>query len=160
MAGSYSEALLGFDQAEQELDHFLHAKWGRDKKNIEVAKDNVEYISHLEKAGLSDALIIYRKLSHLTHPSSGTVSIFIEEANNSEWSLVLRTPSARSYVDDFLTTHPDFVSRTLEMALNPPLMVLKILHKFRVFPAIHQLRDVSWRNAVWEQVEELMALTK
>ena len=151
LAGRASDTAFGFSEIEQYLDHFVLAHWMRAPKGeVRKAKDNAEYVQALEPS-IPRVMGFYRRLCGLTHPSSASIDYLYEVEGDG-----LRLDLKRDQVelDRVRTEFQDVLKELLYYACNPPLLTLKVLHKFGHHPRLSALRKLDWgRIPGWAKIE-------
>jgi hypothetical protein len=149
------------NELENQLDHFVLAKWMRAKKGGESvlkAKDNVSYVNVLEKL-VPNVTSLYHRLCSVCHPSSASIEYFFDFTPGAK--LELSATKDREAVRAIVSEFPDALQVTLIMHCNPALLMLRVLHKFPVHPQLKMLKKFPWKTIkAGVAVEEVKALQR
>src|SRR5947208_308997 len=135
LTGNKHEPMLAGD-LENALDHFVHAKWTRTRKNeqnILKAKENVSYVAILETV-IPDITKLYHRLCGICHPSSASIEYFYDTAAGGRFKL-LPTRDATA-ISAICKDYPDVLQDAVMLHSNAPLLTLRVLHKFGVHPQL------------------------
>lgn len=157
LTGQLSSSLVGMSELEHQLDHFVHAKWMRLKRaeqSVLKAKENVEYVRRLRDV-VPKVEQAYHRLCSICHPSSASFEFLydVEEGRG----LKISTSTDRRAISGFLSDYPDMLQDVLMMHCNPPLMTLKVLHKFRMHPQLKPLKGFDLRRIrAGHEIERLL----
>jgi hypothetical protein len=151
LAGRASEAAFGFSEIEHELDHFVLAHWMRAPKGeVRKAKDNAEYVQALEPS-IPRVVEFYRRLCGITHPSSASVEYLYEIGSD---GLKVNLKNDRAEIDKMRKKFQDVLDELLYYACNPPLLTLRVLHKFGYHPRLSALKKLDWsRIPGWTKID-------
>ncbi|QIO36958.1 hypothetical protein [Bradyrhizobium sp. 1(2017)] len=141
LAGKQSELVLA-GELEAALDHFVHAKWRRGGDPGVKAKDSVAYVRTLASV-IPNVEALYHKLCGVCHPSSASIDYFNVPTDG---GFKVSLDQDGSAIAKLCEEHPDALQDILMMHCNPPLMVLKVLHVFKVHPTIKALRPFALEN--------------
>jgi hypothetical protein len=138
------------------LDHFVLGQWMRSKKGDENnplrAKDNAFYVGRLE-AVLPGATAFYHRLCAIAHPSKASIE-YLYKLNGKEGGLMVVPTNDASAISALRNEFPNALTHTLMMSCNPPLLILRVLHKFRRHPKLDALRKLKWDNIkAWPGIE-------
>jgi hypothetical protein len=155
--------IYGFSDLENVLDHFVHARWMRTKKGEESilkAKENVTYVRLLE-AVIPNVEKAYHRLCSITHPSADSIEYFYEshlDGNvDGNRGFRLSATNDQAAISDFLSAHPSILPNVLMMSCNPPLLILRVLHKFRNHPKLSALKSFDFSAIkIWPAIERLL----
>jgi hypothetical protein len=152
LAGKHRE-LIQAAELEGTLDHFVHAKWQRRDEGGIKAKDNIAYVRVLATV-IPNVERLYHKLCGFCHPSSAS----IEYLNLSTAEGFKITPSRdRSAIAALVEEYPDALRDMLMIHSNPPLLVLKVLHKFGETPRIKALKQFGFQHVkMGREIERLL----
>jgi len=156
LAGN-DEEVLAATELERQLDHFVHAKWMRAKRgeeNILKAKDNIDYVSALEQV-IPNIKPLYHRLCSICHPSNASIEYFYDF----EADMRFRVAAAKDKeaMSGICREYPDALRDALMMHCNPPLLTLRVLHKFQVHPQLKALRKVDWKQLkMGAEIEEAL----
>lgn len=142
-----------FAEPEAVLDHFVLAKWGRDKNSVLTAKANVDYIRLLESVA-PGVVKAYQRLCSVTHPSSDSINFLFDQNTETNEGLRLEVRSDPKAITDFLSEFPTTIPTALMMSCNPPLLILRVLHKFSIHPKLPMLKKLNWSEIpAWADIE-------
>jgi hypothetical protein len=125
------DSILDVSELESMLDHYVHAKWMRTKRNevnVLRAKENSEYVSNLDIA-IPNVISLYQKLCSICHPSSSSLDYFYDV--NQEGGFKLSTGMDAAAIAALVSEYPDALSKIVQASCIPPLLTLRILHKFK-----------------------------
>jgi hypothetical protein len=151
--------LCGFSQLEDQLDHFVHGRWIRTKrgeKNKLKAKDNVDYVRILESV-IPSAEKLYHRLCSVTHPSKESLDYFYEPALGKDGSFKLSAANDAKALSEILSAYPTALCDVLMMSCNPPLLTLRVLHKFGIHPKLTELKRFDFSSIkMWPDIERLL----
>lgn len=153
----YDEVILGAAELERSLDHFVHARWMRIRRadgNVLKAKDNVDYIGGLERV-IPNIKPLYHRLCSICHPSNASIEYFYDVG--SDGAFTLSPGKDKGAMMAICDEHPDALRDTLMMHCNPPLLILRVLHKFQVHPQLKVLRKFDWTQIkMGQEIEEAL----
>jgi hypothetical protein len=146
--------LAGASELEHHLDHFVHAKWARKANGVLQAKQNVDYIKALEQV-IPNVVTLYHKLCAICHPSSGSIDYSYDYVPGKSFRV---SPSKDSEaISAFYHEHSSVLHDALMLHCNPPLLTLRVLHKFRIHPRLKMLRKLDWDGIkVGPEIEDLL----
>jgi hypothetical protein len=149
LAGRQNKGVYGFSELEHLLDHFVLAKWMRAPKgDVRKAKENHEYVQTIPLPCVMD---LYRRLCGITHPSSASIEYLFEPS--SDGFKVDFGKDAKS-IDRLISEFPEVSSSILAYGCNPPLLILRVLHKFGRHPKLSALRQIDFSPIpAWSQIK-------
>jgi hypothetical protein len=150
--GYQSTRGLNFAEIEQVLDHYVLATWMRGPRSeVRKAKDNIEYVRALEP-GVPKIVEFYHRICGLTHPSSSSIDYLYDVR---ETGLRLDVGRDGIEIDRLCNEFRDVLPDSLVFACNPALLILKVLHKFRMHPQLSELKKVKWSAIpAWVTIEK------
>lgn len=149
-----SENVYRFSEIESVLDHFVLAKWGRDKSSVLTAKANADYVRLVEPV-LPGAGKIYQRLCSITHPSSDSINYMFGQNVESKERFRLEIQSDAAAIANFISEHSALMPTALMMSCNPPLLILRVLHKFGIHPKLPMLRNLNWEEIpAWAEIKK------
>jgi hypothetical protein len=147
LVGEETDNLVDFSQLETQLDHFVHARWMRTKRGEESklkAKENAVYVSVIETA-MPGILKLYHQLCAICHPSSESLSYFYKSSPGPGGGLILSSTNDAKAIAEICAVYPDALHDALMMSCNPPLYILRVLHKFGLHPKLAALKKLDWK---------------
>jgi hypothetical protein len=134
-------------ELEDALIHFLFARKlsSTERKafpDSHVAKHASEYVATFKKvdqtAGIAD---LYSFLCQVVHPAAHSVHSFTAQgAEGQKYVVRLDPASDKGLIKSFVAANSELLGRLAYLALEPPLWVLHVLHKFQIGPQIKELR--------------------
>jgi len=138
--------LVGAQELEEALDHFVHAKWTRTKKgDILKARENIDYVRMLQKA-IPDVESLYHRLCSICHPSSASIDYFNEPSPDKRGGFKISPTRDMAAISSFSAEFPNALQHALMMHSNPPLLILRVLHTFKVHPQLKALRKYDLKQ--------------
>jgi hypothetical protein len=141
------DMVFDFSQLERLLDHFVHARWMRTKKGEEStlkAKENVSYVRTLESV-VPGVEKLYHQLCSVTHPSADSMTYFyVAPSLGENYSFRLSATNDSAKLSEFLSQYPNALRDALMMSCNPPLLILRVLHKFAIHPKLTELKKFDF----------------
>jgi hypothetical protein len=146
-----ADNIYTFSEPEAALDHFVFAKWGREKESVLTAKSNADYVRLLASV-MPDAVEIYRRLCSVTHPAADSINYLFDDK---EEQFRLDVCGDIKAIQRFCSDYPLTMHMALMMSCNPPLLILRVLHKFCVHPKLPTLRKFDWSAIpAWAEIEQ------
>lgn len=146
-------------ELEDQLIHFSHGrKLAKDEiaPQTHSAKSARHYIETLENLGLADAHAIYGLLCQVTHPAADSVSHFLSQSGDLEFSLFPHND--RVAITALLHKHKNFLHALLRYAFNQPIILLRVLMHVDI-PEYHS-EEISRLNLSampgWQKCAKLM----
>lgn len=141
-------------ELERHLDHFVHAKWSRAKDSVLQAKQNVEYIKALEGV-IPNCVGLYHKLCAVCHPSSGSINYLYDYVPGESFKV---SPSKDAEaISALCREHSGALRDALMLHCNPPLLALRVLHKFKIHPHLKMLRKMDWGEIkIGREIDDLL----
>jgi hypothetical protein len=134
-------------ELEDELIHYLFARKLVAKERGTVpdshkAKQSSEYIGEFKILEQTKALTdMYLFLCQVVHPAAHSVHSFTrQEAVGPHYVVRFEPAPDKTLIADFVTNNAELLGRLAYLALEPPLWVLHVLHKFDFGPQIKELR--------------------
>jgi len=124
------------------------------KSDVRKAKDNIDYVQALE-SGVPTIVEFYRKICGVTHPSSSSIDYLYVVTPTG-----LRLDTGRNViaVEGFCNEFPDVLPESLMYACNAALLILRVLHKFRMHPQLPELKRLKWSGIpAWTIIEKSLA---
>ncbi len=140
------DAVIDAAELENALDHFVRAKWMRTKRgeeNVLKAKENIDYIRNLD-AAIPNVTELYQRLCSICHPSNASINYFFDVNPGSSFKLSPRNDAAT--IDVLFAEYPDALFQAIQAHCIPPLLILRILHKFKIHPQIAILNLIDWKQ--------------
>ncbi|MHB1207159.1 MAG: hypothetical protein ACYCZX_16435, partial [Rhodospirillaceae bacterium] len=153
VSGNFGPMHVGFSELERLLDHYMLAKWrrGLPKGDVREPKANVEYVRNLERIA-PGAERFYHRLCGIAHPSADSVDYLCKVGDD---GLRADFGADKNAIKNVLSEFPSILSSTLQAACNPPLLTLRVLHKFRHHPHLPELKALDWsRIPAWGEIEK------
>jgi hypothetical protein len=150
LAGNASNVGYGFSEIEEKLDHFAFAKWMRVPRghtNILKAKANAVYISNIERV-MPNALAYYQRLCGITHPSNASIDYLYQDRTREGGAFKLTASTDLSAIKLICDEFPDALQTAMIMSSNAPLLILRVLHKFKIHPKLRVRRQMKWPSKV------------
>jgi hypothetical protein len=156
LAGEMKADLIGCAAIERPLDHYVHARWtGKERHPVLTAKANVDYARQIE-ASLPGAVSLYHRLCAIVHPSNASIDWLFDLDEEGDRRMKLAANDAgriAALCDEF----PEVADVTLQMTYNSALLILHVLHKFRLHPKIPELRKLDWSQVkAGREIERLL----
>jgi hypothetical protein len=145
--GGKGNEVIDVGELENTLDHFVHARWMRTKRseeNVLKAKENINYVSFLEPS-IPKVAGLYRQLCSVCHPSSASIEYFFEVIPSSS-SLKLSPAKDAAAIAAVIAEYPDALHQALTLHCTSPLLILRVLHKFKIHPQIKFLKKIDWKR--------------
>jgi hypothetical protein len=156
LSGKATQAAYSFAELEQALDHYVSAKWMRVPRgqiNVLQAKDNATYIANIERV-MPDALPYYRRLCGITHPSNASIEYLYQDKTKEGGPFKLAASNDAASIDRICAEFLRGLRTSLMMSCNPPLLILRVLHKFKVHPKLPPLKRLDWTAIKgWSDIE-------
>jgi hypothetical protein len=146
LTGKENKQFVGYPDLEARLDHFVHARWMRTKRNEEnvlKAKENSIYVSTLDSA-TPGVLKLYQKLCAICHPSNESLEYLYNPMGSDEGFTLSQTNDANA-IAAICSTYPEALPAALMMSSNAALSILKVLHKFDGYPRLAALKKFDWK---------------
>lgn len=145
-----------FKSLEDTLDHFVLAKWGRNKGNILTAKNNAEYVRNLEPV-IPDVVKLYQRLCSITHPSADSINFLFDQDREGNEKLRLKLDNDIKFIQELLDEFPNALATAVMMSSTSPMLVLKVLHKFRIHPKLPIMKKLTWEKIpAWPRIEKAL----
>jgi hypothetical protein len=144
LAGKNQEFLFA-EELEAKLDHFVHARWMRTRRGEEnplKAKENIDYVKVLQSV-ISSVENLYHELCSICHPSESSIDYFYDIGPEIEGSFKLSPYKDVVAISDICRRYPDALQDALMMHCNVPLVILRVLHKFKVHPQLKALKKLD-----------------
>ena len=137
---------VGAKELEDALDHFVHAKWMQTRKaDLLKAKDNIYYVKTLHRV-IPDVDKLYHRLCAICHPSSASVEYFNEPTPGNIGTFRVSQTRDKTAISRLIVEFPDALQHALMMHSNPPLLILRVLHAFKVHPQLKALRKYDLKQ--------------
>jgi hypothetical protein len=143
---------LNFSEIERVLDHYVLATWMRGPRSeVRKAKDNIEYVRALESC-VPKIVEFYHRICSVMHPSSSSIDYLYDVG---ETGLRLDVRRNGIEIDRLCNEFRDVLGDSLVFACNPALLILRVLHKFRMHPQLSELKKLKWSTIpAWETIEK------
>jgi hypothetical protein len=144
-------------EIERPLDHYVHARRTGKKERHPVfsAKASVDYVRQIG-ASLPDAVSLYHRLCAIVHPSNASIDWLFDLDAEGDRRMKLAANDAgkiAALCDEF----PEVADVTLQRTCNSALLILRVLHKFRLHPKIPELRKLDWSQVrAGREIERLL----
>jgi hypothetical protein len=141
-----SDAVIDAGELENMLDHFVHARWmrtNRGETNILKAKENINYVKFLEPR-IPKVANLYHQLCSVCHPSSASIDYFFDFDSSLGVKLSLAKDTAT--MDAVIAEYPDALHEAVVLHCTFPLLILRVLHKFKIHPKIQTLKNIDWKR--------------
>ena len=128
-------------ELENTLIHFTHArkisKHDRVEEETHKARQPWEYIKFIEAMKIAGANELYSDLCEIVHPAATSVGLMIVEKNG---GFAVYFEQEGRLLSALVSDRRELLSNVLMSAYNPPLLILRVPHKFRLFAQIDALR--------------------
>lgn len=145
--------VLQSKELEDDLIHFTHGR--KIEKGIKApdshkAKQSWEYVKLIENMKIVGVAQLYAELCELVHPAAGSVLSMITETEDG-WKIV--PANQNEFLINMVVEKRRVLSEVLWAAFNPPLLTLRVLHKFGIFRQINALRKYNFDTiADWQKI--------
>jgi hypothetical protein len=96
---------------------------------------------------MPDALHYYRRLCGITHPSSASIEYLYQDRIRERGAFKLAASNDAPAIDGICAEFPKGLRTSMMMSCNPPLLILRVLHKFKVHPRLPAFKRVD-RTAI------------
>jgi hypothetical protein len=142
------------EELEHQLDHFVHAKWARTKNSVLRAKDNIDYIKALVRV-IPKVVTLYHQLCAVCHPSSDSIEYSYDYVPGKSFRVLPSNDSAA--IEALCSEHSVVLHDALMLHCNPPLLTLRVLHRFGIHPQLKMLRKLDWDEIkMGPEIEDLL----
>jgi hypothetical protein len=154
------DGLFCSKELEDVLIHFSHArKLSKSEKadapETHSARQTVEYIDMLEKAGPSGATNLYSELCQLGHPAKASLSYFSCKGDDDGFKVGMRGDIVA--IRDIILRYEPTLHQLPSLAFNPGLLILRVLVPFKMFPIHPELKRFEFQgSAAWRKIEPLL----
>jgi len=129
----------------------MRSKKGED--NPLKAKDNVFYVGQLESV-LPGATMLYHRLCAICHPSNMSID-YLYHLSTENGGLKLVPANDVTAITELRKEFPTALRDALMMSCNPPLLILRVLHKFGIHPKLVALKNLPWAKIkMWPEIEK------
>lgn len=141
--------------------HFTHARRLRREEKHSVppshnAKMASEYLSLLQRSGISEAKELYGELCELSHPSASSVRYMFSPRADGGFQLFHRNDEAR--LSDLLVKYRVVFHAIPEVSFNPVLLGLLVFQQFDLFPPIPEISQINFSDVGgWDKIENLLS---
>ena len=104
--------------------------------------------------GIPGAMRLYQLLCDVMHPARGSVHYLLTK------DLAAGTTHVLADTDDaqiapFVKTHRRTLVKLIEPGFTPSLLILRVLHQFKIFPAMPRLRSIDFTGLpIWARIEK------
>lgn len=154
ISGKYSGPTTVSQELEESLIHFTHAR--KVQKNEEAppshkARQSADYVKYLEAMEIKGAYKTYSFLCELVHPASTSVATLFRSEDHG-WTF---SPGNEQHaLRELAENNKELFGDVLSAAYNPPILILKVLHKFDLFSKIDKLRAYRFDHVpIWNRIE-------
>lgn len=157
----YLTGKIGTEQAifssfEERLDHYMFAGWSREKDKVRKAKDTQAYVEAIQSPLTPDLLKHWRKLCSLAHPSSVSVEVFYEFDDHMRDVHFIADAESKC-CERLLAEIAPTLNGILPYAMNPSLLILRVMHKFEGYPRIPEMKRMDFRQLpAWKEISALI----
>ncbi|MFB9978182.1 hypothetical protein ACFSQQ_16560 [Mesorhizobium kowhaii] len=137
--------------------HFTHARKVEKLEKAPAshkARPTWEYVDYIEKMKISEAKNLYSELCSIVHPAADSVSMLF----SSDGDFFTASPNhEKRILEHSVAKSRGVLSDVLMASCNPPLLILKVLHKFKLFTPLHSLNSYSFDNiTIWPKIEKAL----
>jgi hypothetical protein len=140
-------------ELEDDLIHFTHGRKiekGVNAPKSHKAKQSWEYVKLVENMKIIGVAQLYSELCEFVHPAAGSVLSMITETEDS-WMIV--PTNQNELLISLVAEKRRVLSEILWAAFNPPLLTLRVLHKFAIFSHIDALKKYNFDTiADWSKI--------
>jgi hypothetical protein len=143
-------------ELEDDLIHFTHGRKivKGTAPDSHIAKQPWEYLKHLESMEIAGVKELYAVRCDIVHPAARSVFTMFAERDD---GLVLDRGRQEVTLNGLVRENSKLFSEVLEACFNPPLLTLRVLHKFRLFKQIEALRKYPFKNVpVWREIDAVL----
>jgi len=156
LSGKVNDRGADFQEIEQKLDHYMFAGWTREKDNVRKEKGSQVYIQGIQSSQVPNLLRDWRKLCAVAHPSSASVEIFYEFDKDSGRVRFLENAEAERCAEILEEIKPS-LEGILPYAMNPSLLILRVMHKFPGYPKIPEMKKMAFdRLPIWSEISRML----
>jgi hypothetical protein len=148
-------------ELEDQLIHFSHGRKlakDEDAPQSHLAKSARTYIDQLERLGLAQAHTLYGALCQVTHPASDSLSHFLWETGDVEFTL--HPHNDRTAISALIQRYKVLLDALLRYAFNQPIILLRVLQHIDL-PDYHS-REISRLDLSampgWQKCARLMGV--
>ena len=133
-------------ELEDELISYSHARRTKKHEDVpdsHVAKQTQYYVKLLsDDADLPKLELLYKELCEVMHPAATSVlyQFSAELGPDGEAIYSVNTQADHLYVEKTLREFRNIIIRLVYLAFDPGLITLKVLHRFKIFCQIPELR--------------------
>lgn len=156
LSGKATQVAYHMSELEEALDHYVFVKWmrvPRGQTNVLQAKDNAAYIANIERV-MPDALSYYRRLCGITHPSNASIEYLYQDNTENGGPFRLTASNDADSIAQVCSEFPRALRTSMMMSCNPCLLILRVLHKFKVHPKLPFLKQIDWTAIKgWPDIE-------
>lgn len=157
LKGASSNSIATCQELEDKLIHFSHARKVAKTDIAPVshkARPSTEYIGFLESMKIVGARDTYADFCEIVHPAEQSVSTLLCK-NGTAW--ILDANGEEGSLDTKVAAYQATMAEVLAAALNPPLLILKILHEFDMFTKIKPMRNYNFKNVpMWKKMSDAL----
>jgi hypothetical protein len=142
-------------ELEDALIHFSHARKISKTEGAPVshkARQSAEYVGYIEKMNIDGARDLYSLLCELVHPAASSVEVLFSGDGRS-WAA--STSNEQIKLNALVKKNREIMGGILQASYNPPIITLRVLHRFDRFTQIPSLK--RWRFddvPIWRKIEE------
>ena len=157
LKGKGTQEAIICKELEDALIHFSH---GRKVNKEEHAPESHrarapwEYLKFIDAMRIEGAKELYAELCEIVHPAARSVSIMFGMCSD---GLIARLESEPEILRSCVQKRQSVLSDVLMAAYNPPLLMLRVLHRFGIFAQLPSLKRYRF-DAIpaWRQIEKAL----
>jgi hypothetical protein len=97
------------------------------------------------ESAIPGTLKLYHQLCAICHPSNESIKYFYDSNRGHDGRLKLAPTNDAKAIAAICAAYPAALADALMMSCNPPLYILRVLHKFGVHPKLAALRKLDWK---------------
>lgn len=157
LRGKCNDVLHHPKEIEDILIHFTHArKVGRNEEIPEShkAKPSWKYVKYIENMKIEGANELYSELCEIVHPAAMSVHVFLEYSGAIG---KFNRETEKRYIEVLAKRCQSIFGGVLMANFNPPILILKVLHQFDLFPPVKALRRHNLSNIpIWREIEKAL----
>jgi hypothetical protein len=155
VSGRASGPAIISGDTENSLIHFMHArKIGRTENSSTEshrARQPWEYIKFIEDMKIDGVKEFYSELCERVHPAADSLTHMFT-LQGDKWSF--RLENEQYLLDEILVRRRELLSNILMAAYNPPILILRVLHKFEMFTQLDALRKYRFDAIpLWQKID-------
>lgn len=154
ISGKYSGPTTICQELEETLIHFTHARKVHKSEVVppsHKARQSADYVKHLEAMEIHGSYKLYSFLCELVHPASTSIATLFSSEDRG-WTF--SPPNEQDALHELAKNNKKLLGDVLSAAYNPPIIILKVLHKFDMFSKIDKLRAYRFDHVpIWGRIE-------